>query len=200
MDQIRIGSFLKELRKEKGLTQEQTAEKLNVSGRTISRWETGNNMPDISLLTEIAELYEVSIPEIISGERKSENMNEEVKETAEVMATYATSEKETMIKNIRNESIIGTIAIVILAVLDFAGIKSSEPIGYISLYCETLVSVTVLMIFLHSTGLLYKLSHRNSLVNLPAPLKYVIMAVTAFVIAFVLKMEIKLFFGWYLCR
>lgn len=195
MDQIRIGSFLKELRKEKGLTQEQTAEKLNVSGRTISRWETGNNMPDISLLTEIAELYEVSIPEIISGERKSENMNEEVKETAKVMATYATSEKETMIKNIRNESIIGTIAIVILEVLEFAGIKSSGLVEYISLYCDTLVSVTVLMIFLHSTGLLYKLKHRDSTVNLPAPLKYVIAAVTAFVIAFVLKMGIKLLFG-----
>lgn len=195
MDQIRIGSFLKELRKEKGLTQEQMAEKLNVSGRTISRWETGNNMPDISLLMEIAELYEVSISEIISGERKSENMNEEVKDTADVMATYATSEKEIMIKSIRNESIIGTIAIVILAVLEFAGIKSSELVGYISLYCETLVSVTVLMIFLHSTGLLYKLKHRDSIVNLPASLKYVIAAVTAFVIAFVLKMGIKLLFG-----
>lgn len=195
MNQKRIGSFLKELRKEKGLTQEQTAEKLNVSGRTISRWETGNNMPDISLLTEIAELYEVSIPEIISGERKSENMNEEVKETAEVMATYANSEKETIIKNIRNESIIGTIAIVILAVLEFAGIKSSELVGYISLYCEALVSVTVLMIFLHSTGLLYKFKHRDSLGNLPAPLKYVITAVAAFAVAFILKVGVKLLLG-----
>lgn len=92
MDQIRIGSFLKQLRKEKGLTQEQTAEKLNVSSRIISRWETENNMPDISLLTEIAALYEVSIPEIISGERKSENMNQETKDTAEVMAVYANTE------------------------------------------------------------------------------------------------------------
>lgn len=49
MDQKRIGSFLKELRKEKGITQEQVAEKLNVSARTVSRWETGRNMPDISL-------------------------------------------------------------------------------------------------------------------------------------------------------
>ncbi len=49
MDQKRIGSFLKELRKEKGITQEQVAEKLNVSARTVSRWETGRNVPDISL-------------------------------------------------------------------------------------------------------------------------------------------------------
>ena len=48
MDQMKIGVFLKELRKEKNLTQEQLAERLHVSGRTVSRWETGKNMPDIS--------------------------------------------------------------------------------------------------------------------------------------------------------
>ena len=74
MDQIKVGAFLKDLRKEKEITQEQLAEELGVSGRTISRWETGKNMPDISLLVEIAEFFDVSIPEIIKGERKSESM------------------------------------------------------------------------------------------------------------------------------
>ena len=55
MDQIKVGAFLKDLRKEKEITQEQLAEELGVSGRTISRWETGKNMPDISILVEIAE-------------------------------------------------------------------------------------------------------------------------------------------------
>ena len=82
MEQQKIGSFLKELRKEQNLTQEQFAEQLDVSGRSVSRWETGINMPDISLLVEIAEFYDVSISEIIDGERKSGKMNEEVKETA----------------------------------------------------------------------------------------------------------------------
>lgn len=89
MDQIKIGLFLKKLRKAQGLTQEQLAEKLNVSGRTVSRWETGSNMPDISMLVEIAEFYDVSIPEIIYGERKSETMNQETKETAVAMAEYS---------------------------------------------------------------------------------------------------------------
>ena len=80
MDQIKIGTFLKLLRKEKNLTQEQLAERLGVSNRTVSRWENGNNMPDISLLSEIAEFYDVSIPEIIHGERKSEEMREDIKE------------------------------------------------------------------------------------------------------------------------
>lgn len=89
MDQQKIGGFLKKLRKEKNLTQEQLAEQLNVSGRTVSRWETGSNMPDISILVELAEFYDVSIPEIIDGERKSETMKEEVKETALKLSDYA---------------------------------------------------------------------------------------------------------------
>lgn len=92
MDQIKIGAFLKELRKEKNLTQEQLAERLNVSGRTVSRWETGSNMPDIGLLIEIAELYDVSIPEIVNGERKSENMDQETRDTAIKMAEYSQNE------------------------------------------------------------------------------------------------------------
>ena len=71
MDQKRIGSFLRELRTEKGLTQEQLAEKLNVSGRTVSRWENGNNMPDLSIIVELADFYDIDIRELLNGERKS---------------------------------------------------------------------------------------------------------------------------------
>ena len=95
MDQKKIGAFLKELRKEKELTQEQFAEKLNVSGRTVSRWETGSNMPDIGMLVEIADFYDVSIPEIMNGERKSENMDQETRDTAVAMAEYSRNEVKT---------------------------------------------------------------------------------------------------------
>ncbi len=61
MDLQKIGTFLKDLRKEKGLTQEQLAETLNVSRRTVSRWETGSNMPDLDLLMDIAEQHEVNL-------------------------------------------------------------------------------------------------------------------------------------------
>ena len=92
MDQIKIGVFLKELRRAKGLTQEQLAEVLNVSSRTVSRWETGSNMPDISMLVEIAVFYDVSIPEIVQGERESETMDKETRETAVAMAKYSQNE------------------------------------------------------------------------------------------------------------
>lgn len=95
MDQKKTGQFLKTLRKEKSITQETLAEALNVSSRTVSRWETGSNMPDISLLVELSEFYQVSIPEIIDGERKSEKMDQETKDTAVKMAEYSKNELNT---------------------------------------------------------------------------------------------------------
>lgn len=98
MDTKKIGLFLKELRKEKGLTQEQLAEILLVSGRTISRWETGSNMPDLSLLIQIADFYGVEIKDILNGERKSEIMDKELKETLSKVADYSKLEKEKAMK------------------------------------------------------------------------------------------------------
>lgn len=94
MNQIKIGTFLKELRKGNNLTQEQIAEKFGVSQRSVSWWENGNTMPDISVLIELADYYEVDLREIINGERKTEIMNEDLKETLEMVADYTTAEKE----------------------------------------------------------------------------------------------------------
>lgn len=93
MEPKKVGKFLKKLRNEKGITQQKLAEELKVSGRTVSRWETGSNLPDISLLVEIADFYQVDVREIIEGERKSEMMDQEIKDVANKMADYAGTEK-----------------------------------------------------------------------------------------------------------
>lgn len=69
MDQIKTGKFIATLRKEKELTQEQLGEKLGVTNKTISRWENGNYMPDIQILSLLSKEFDVSINELISGER-----------------------------------------------------------------------------------------------------------------------------------
>ena len=69
MDPIRIGAFLKELRKGKNLTQEALAGQFGVTQRSVSRWENGTTMPDISVLIELADFYDIDIRELISGER-----------------------------------------------------------------------------------------------------------------------------------
>lgn len=101
MDQKKIGGFLKELRKEKGVTQEQLAEQFNVSNRTISRWENGNNMPDLDILIEISDYYEVDLREILNGERKSKNMDKEMKETVLQAVDYTNTEAERYNKRVR---------------------------------------------------------------------------------------------------
>lgn len=98
MDTKKIGGFLRELRKENGLTQEQLAEIIFVSGRTVSRWETGTNMPDLSILIELAEFYDVEIKEILEGERKSGMMEKEMKETLSKVADYNKLEREKAVK------------------------------------------------------------------------------------------------------
>lgn len=94
MNPKEIGAFLKQLRNEKGITQEQLAEILGVSGRTVSRWETGSNLPDLSILVQISEYYDVEIKEILNGERKSEQMDHELKETLLKVADYHELERQ----------------------------------------------------------------------------------------------------------
>ena len=117
MNQKKVGLFVKELRKEKGLTQEQLAEQLNVSNRSVSRWENGNNLPDISILVELADFYDVDIREIIDGERKSENMNEEMKDTLEKVAQYGEYEKEQIINRMNRNCKITLLSLLVVYVI-----------------------------------------------------------------------------------
>ena len=80
MDMVKMGSFLAELRKEQGLTQEQLGEKLGVTNKTVSRWETGTYMPPVEMLEELSKMYGLTINELLSGKKLS---TEEYKEMAE---------------------------------------------------------------------------------------------------------------------
>ncbi len=80
MDMVKMGSFLAELRKEHNLTQAELGEKLGVTNKTISRWETGNYMPPVEMLEELSNMYGMSINELLSGKKLS---TEEYKEMAE---------------------------------------------------------------------------------------------------------------------
>ena len=69
MDTIKIGNFLKQLRKENGFTQEQLGEKIGVTNKTVSRWETGTYIPPVECLAMLSDIYKVSINEIVAGQR-----------------------------------------------------------------------------------------------------------------------------------
>jgi len=125
MEQRRVGNFFKELRKEKDITQEQFAEIMGVSSRTVSRWETGVNMPDLDILIQIADYYEVEIREILDGERKSEKMNKEFEETVLKMADYSNDERKRLIKRMHILFLAGTLAFIVFVVLDMMGLADN---------------------------------------------------------------------------
>ena len=80
MNQIKIGKFIKEKRKEKKITQNELAEKLNVTDRAISKWENGNCMPDSGIIPELCEILGITINDLFSGEvidNKNYNENAE---------------------------------------------------------------------------------------------------------------------------
>lgn len=81
MDMIKTGDFLRSLRKAKGLTQEDVAARLMLSPKTISRWESGLGLPDISIITDVATLYDVTVDEILKGQRNSKNLKEETEKS-----------------------------------------------------------------------------------------------------------------------
>ncbi len=161
MDQQKAGRFLKELRHEKQMTQEQLAQVFRVSSRTISRWENGANLPDISLLVEIADFYQVDVREIIEGERKSEMMDEEVREVATKMADYANVEKSKLLKGIQIVSFVGVLALIVSIVLQTA---NKDGIHYGVLIVTVIALIIMAVITLYVTGVLGKILKNKKVV------------------------------------
>lgn len=131
MDLMKIGMFLQELRKEKGLTQEQLAEQVGVARRTVSRWETGANMPDLDILVELSDLYAVDLREILNGERERERMNEALKETVLQVADYSSEEKARLMQRMHWLFIAGLFGFTAFLVTVLLGLDTTAPYEFI---------------------------------------------------------------------
>ena len=157
MDMQKIGVFLIELRKEKGLTQEQLAETLNVSRRTVSRWETGSNLPDLDLLVEMSDLYKVDLRELFDGERKSEHMNEELKETVLQVAEYSCAEKQRSTRIVRIYFALGIIALIVNAVINMTELGDTFMVGFMKGLTFSLALGAMVLGILYTTGVMMKI-------------------------------------------
>lgn len=98
MNQEKIGKFILKCRKEKKLTQIELAEKLGVTDKSISNWENGRNMPDLSLFKPLCEILDISINELISGEKLSKDKYQEKLEE-NIISTIDYTNKKIIIKN-----------------------------------------------------------------------------------------------------
>lgn len=103
-----IGKFIATERKQKGYTQRQLANKLGISDKTISKWETGNGFPEISLLLPLCEYLEITVNELLSGQRLSEN---EYKQKAEENMVNMINEAQENKKKIIVECIVCAISV-----------------------------------------------------------------------------------------
>lgn len=107
VDQVKIGRFITEQRKQKNYTQRQLADILEISDKTVSKWECGNGFPEVSLLLPLCKELEISVNELLSGERLSEV---DYKQKAEENMVNFIQEKEANKKRMQLTILIGIIA------------------------------------------------------------------------------------------
>lgn len=134
MDQIKIGKFIAEKRKEQGLTQLQLAEKLGITDRAVSKWETGKSLPDASVMLALCEILHITVNDLLNGEVVSmENYDKEMEKTLLAMVRQKEEADKRMLSF---EIIFGVISGVVLLVMLGIGAWLSQTldahwIGYV---------------------------------------------------------------------
>ena len=114
------GNFISELRKEKKLTQKELAEKINVSDKAVSRWETGKGYPDVTSLVSLSEYFDVSVNELLAGKRLTV---EDIKETADenLVSVFEQVQKNKKQQNLQVAIYTSVLIVVLLPVLIIIG-------------------------------------------------------------------------------
>ena len=112
MDQVKIGKFIAEKRKENNLTQMQLAEKLSVTDRAVSKWETGKSLPDSSIMIELCSVLKISVNDLLSGEIVNvKNYNKELESKLVKMVKEKQKADKTLL---RLEVVVGVLSTIIL--------------------------------------------------------------------------------------
>lgn len=113
MDQIKIGKFIAQMRKEQNLTQRQLGDKLNISDKTVSKWECGKGLPEVSLMLPLCEVLKININELFAGERLTTS---NYKEKAEENIMNLVREKEESKKKIILSNIVAWLCVCVVLV------------------------------------------------------------------------------------
>ena len=157
MDLVKMGAFLKELRKERNITQDQLAEKMGVSRRTVSRWETGANMPDMDSLIDISDFYETDLREILDGERKNEHMDKEMKETVLKVSEYESEGKKRTAVVVIIYSALGIISLLANLIMNMVEMPDTFMTGIMKGMTVAVALGAMILAIVYATGTLAKL-------------------------------------------
>lgn len=109
MNPVKIGKFIAQMRKKQGYTQRQLADTLCISDKTVSKWETGNGLPEVSLMLPLCDALEINVNELLSGEKLTDS---DYKKKAEENMMDLVREKEESRKKIILSVVVGVITIV----------------------------------------------------------------------------------------
>ena len=150
MDMLKMGTYLKKLRNERGLTQEELAEKFGVTRRTVSRWETGYNLPDIDILIEMSDFYNVELKDLLQGGNK--NMESKEKETAILVDDYNKTNNNKSYKVVLVYLLLGIICLVINQVLSMIQLPRTFWIGFAKGATAGLSLLSLIFAILYITG------------------------------------------------
>ncbi|ATU20099.1 helix-turn-helix transcriptional regulator [Bifidobacterium choerinum] len=150
MDQKHIGTFLRELRLEHSRTQQQLADQIGVSNRSVSRWETRSTMPDLSLLVLLSEIYGISVDEILDGEGKGDEMIDNT--TMGKVADY-----NAQINERRNHrmTVLFSLAFVMFAtycIIEANGLADTAPWSHVAEACLGFVAGMLALGALYASG------------------------------------------------
>ena len=134
MDQIKIGKFIAQLRKEKNLTQNELAQKLSITDRAISKWENGRGLPELGLLLPLCEVLEVSVNELLSGERlQIEVYQQKLEENVVETIRYSNSELQKHKKVFKRILlVVGCLTIILssLFMIDVNRMNHNQPVVF----------------------------------------------------------------------
>ena len=150
IDQEKTGSFIAQIRKTRGLTQKELADKLSLSDKTISKWETGHGMPDVSVIPELCELLQITANELLAGE--SIDNSDSFSKKAEENIMELMKDKDTALKNSRwtlFAGLAGLIVVVLYIILFESGSWANgflPFIDFLSFLCVAGITFMILII------------------------------------------------------
>ena len=125
IDQKRTGAFILELRKEKGYTQKQLADVIGVSDKAISRWETGRGLPDTSIMPALCEALTISVNELLSGQKLSQEAYSGKAEEVMVDLMKNKEEAQSESRKDRKGILIGLLLVILMIVFSMVNIGAS---------------------------------------------------------------------------
>lgn len=130
IDKSKFGAFISELRKEKGITQKELAEKLFISDKAVSKWETGHSVPDITLLVPLSEILEVTVTELLECRRMEKEVTVAQMDDVVKRVIHLSEEEKYHRPQVERKNIVFFIACVIISLLELFGLYQLEHAFY----------------------------------------------------------------------